>query len=240
MIPFNVFGHTKRAGGDDNIPIVWVDADDTGSYTLSGNDVLTLLNKGSLGGAMTLNGSVKFANSGFESWSASDYITRDLGEPFMSNNSFTLSLTYDLQDTSSGNETLANYFMLLNADVNNNIYSGRVQAVDRDFIEASGVVNQNQSGSFSTGIGTVILSYNINTGNFSLIKHNGIELEDYFSGTFNNTSNLSITLLSLSNLYPTYNSGANNPLHEFRLYDRAFSLTEMQNLQTELNNKYTP
>jgi hypothetical protein len=31
-------------------------------------DVTSLLNKGTLGGVMTLNGSVKFANNGFESW----------------------------------------------------------------------------------------------------------------------------------------------------------------------------
>jgi hypothetical protein len=56
---------------------------------------------------------------------------------------------------------------------------------------------------------------------------------------WNNTNNILLYLLRSTSL-TTANSGANNPLHEFRLYDRAFSLTEMQNLQTELNNKYTP
>ena len=120
MIPFNVFGHTKRGGeGCEDIPIVWVDADDTGSYTLSGNDVLTLLNKGSLGGAMTLNGSVKFANGGFESWLSSTYITRDLGEPFLTTNSFTMVTTFDLQNVTSGSNPIRNWFSQLWSDATN-------------------------------------------------------------------------------------------------------------------------
>ena len=59
------------------------------------------MNKGSLGGVMALNGSVKFANSGFESWSGNDYISRDLGEPFMPTNSVLLChllLTFKISD----------------------------------------------------------------------------------------------------------------------------------------------
>ncbi len=239
MIPFNIFGHSNTTG-EDNEPIVWVDSSDNSSYTLSGNDVTALFNKGSLGGAMTLNGNVKFANSGFESWSASDYITRDLGEPFMTDNSFTIALTYDLQNLTSGNVNTANYFMLVRDNTSRNIiYSGRISTVERNYIEASGVVNQNQTEGYSLGVGTVVISYNHNTGNFSLIKHRGSELENWFNGSFNNVGNTIISLLSLTTLAPTFNSGADNPLHEFRLYDRAFSLTEMQNLQTELNVKHS-
>ena len=77
MIIFNNLGHTFKPS-DDGFPIVWVDSQDATTYTLSGNDVLTLDNKGSLGGAMTLNGSVKFANSGFESWGVTNFIKYNL------------------------------------------------------------------------------------------------------------------------------------------------------------------
>ena len=75
-------GLTTELNVKHSTPIVWVDSQDATSYTLSGSDVLTLNNKGSLGGAMTLIGNVKFANSGFESWSANDIIIKDLGETF--------------------------------------------------------------------------------------------------------------------------------------------------------------
>ena len=45
---------------------------------------------------MTLNGNVKFANGGFESWGLTDYISKDLGEPFLTNNSFTVVTTFKL------------------------------------------------------------------------------------------------------------------------------------------------
>jgi hypothetical protein len=57
---------------------------------------------------------------------------------------------------------------------------------------------------------------------------------------FNNILNAELNLLALNpNIYGS-SMLANNPLHEFRLYDRAMSFEQMQTLQTELNNKYTP
>ena len=188
MIPFNIIGHSKTAIEDNSEPIVWVDSSDNGSYTISGNDVTSLLNKGTLGGVMTLNGSVKFANNGFESWSASDYITRDRSS---ANTQFDVSV---------------------------------------------GGFGSNQSRAYQLGVQSFIISYNLDTNQNIRLFADG-HVVDYTSVVFNNVNNAVITLMryTLSN----WNSGANNPLHEFRLYDRAFSLTEMQDLQTELNNKYT-
>ena len=90
MIIFNNAGHSFVSAPVSQDPIVWIDAQDISIYTLSGNDVTNLDNKGSLGGVMTLNGSVKFANNGFESWGVSDYISRDLGEPFLTEQFFYL------------------------------------------------------------------------------------------------------------------------------------------------------
>ena len=42
MIIFNNLGHTFKVSDDGGSPIIWVDSLDTSTYTLSGNDVLTL------------------------------------------------------------------------------------------------------------------------------------------------------------------------------------------------------
>jgi len=237
MIPFNVFGHTKRAGAVEDIPIVWVDAQDTGSYTLSGNDVLTLLNKGSLGGAMTLNGSVKFANSGFESWSASTSITRDLGETFLPTNSFTIVTTLDYTNKKSNSDVFSGIY----AENSNRIYNASTNGV---VITPSVGLASNSSFSFNgdvfsnpTGAVTLICSYDFNSNELTSLAHLG-SVQTQNIGLFNNSVNAKATILNALafNLY----SGQNNPVFEYRLYDRAFTLTEMQDLQTELNNKYTP
>ena len=54
---------------------------------------------------------------------------------------------------------------------------------------------------------------------------------------FDNVVNSKIQLLSAIG-YSTTNSGQDNPLYDFRLYDNSFTLTEMQDLQIELNDKY--
>ena len=90
MIIFNNLGHTFKVSDDGGSPIVWVDSSDTNSFTYSASILTTLDNKGTLGGAMTLNGNARYANSGFESWFATEYITYDLGETFLPNNSFTI------------------------------------------------------------------------------------------------------------------------------------------------------
>ena len=231
MIPFNIFGHSNTAG-EDNEPIVWVDSSDNSSYTLSGNDVTALFNKGSLGGAMTLNGSVKFANNGFESWSNSDYITRDLGEPFMTDNSFTIVTTF------------------VNSDVNNKSYSGiwNGDAQNRlgtyilsNSLYIAGRANNapfvpNALTPTLNNVITVIMSVDNDNNTYSMLREDGSN-RDGVNIDFTNIGDDVVELLYFSGT--ATNAGANNPLHEFRLYDRAFTLTEMQTLQTELNNKYS-
>jgi len=231
MIIFNNLGHCFKVQADSE-PIVWVDAQDATTYTLSGNDVLTLDNKGSLGGAMTLNGSVKFANDGFESWSASDYITRYLGEPFLNTNSFTIATTFDLQDITSGSNSSYNWFSSVYADGNNR--TDVLREINSLFIFNSNVAKNSQT--YSLGLCTCVFSYDVSNNLRTYLNFNGNN--SFANGNFTNVANLIVYLLKYGG--GALNSGANNPLHEFRLYDKAFTLTEMQNLQTELNNKYTP
>ena len=234
MIIFNNAGHCFVSASVSADPIVWVDAQDISTYTLSGSDVLILDNKGTLGGVMTLNGSVKFANGGFESWSASDYITRDLEEPFLTDNSFTIVTTFNLKDVTSGSALSINWFSSLNADTGN-----RVNSVRDDNSMLNGVVNSGITNTYSVPysleLQTLISTYNLGTNEMILLNYNG----NYVTRTnvqFNNTNN-AIQYLLKGGSFP-YNTGQNNPLHEFRLYNRAMSLVEMQDLQAELNNKY--
>ena len=238
MIIFNNLGHTFKVSDDGDSPIVWVDSSDNTTYTLSGSDVLTLDNKGTLGGAMTLNGAVKFANSGFESWTASDFIIKDLGEAFLPNNSFTIATTFDLQDITSGSNLSYNYFLDLWGGTNSNRigHFRGATTTNNDIIFSgtrynSGVLYNN------LGVKTLIFTLDLST-NTAIVINEGGSNTTYNSIVFNNTLDCLISLLKAQ--WFAGNSGANNPLHEFRLYDRAFSLTEMQDLQTELNNKYTP
>ena len=230
MIIFNNLGHCFKVSADDS-PIVWVDAQDATSYTLSGSDVLTLDNKGSLGGAMTLVGSVKFANNGFESLSTSDYITRDLGEPFLNTNSFTIATTFDLKNVSP-----RNWFSGFGTDTNNRIeFLKDTNNTMSNYVNSSGS-NVTLNPAYNIGIQTIISSYDLSSNSITLLVYN--QNQTFNSITFNSVADADIFLLR--GWFFNASSGANNPLHEFRLYDRAFDLTEMQNLQTELNNKYTP
>ena len=229
---FYIYGYNSGSGTDfsiDNISIKEV---------LSGTQEVTSIdNKGTLGGQFDLLGSVKFANNGFESWSLSDYISRDLGEPFLPDNSFTMATSFNLQDITSGNVTNRNFFSLIrpfngftnliaHAKLNSNMVNG-VSYVNGGF---------NYSQTYSLGVQTIVTSFDKNSNTIVLLNYNS--QNEILSGVyFNNTENLLIQLLSVVG-YSDSNSGKNNPLHEFRLYDRAFTLTEMQDLQTELNNKY--
>ncbi len=231
MIPFNIFGHSNTAGTTDE-PIVWVDAQDTGSYTLSGNDVTALFNKGSLGGAMTLNGNVKFANSGFESWVYGANITKNLGEPFLTDNSFTIAVNYEYN---TSYETYQ-YPLFIYSDYANSIRVLQQNNTNQNVWAVNSGTFTQFGGTAKTGVQTALYTYDLTNNQGILMLQNGTNLATTLP--FNNTLNLLIMLLS-----SPLGSGAlgqNNPLHEFRLYDRAFSLTEMQDLQTELNNKYTP
>lgn len=237
MIPFNIFGHSKTAVDDNSEPIIWVDSSDNGSYTISGNIVTSLLNKGTLGGAMTLNGSVKFANSGFESWSVSDRITKDMGSNWIGNTSFTIALTFDLQNVSSGYLANRNSFMELGTNPNT-VYFVRstTDMYNIDYRQSTSNLFLN-SETYTLGVQTILYSFDLTTTTGLKLLSSG--LYNSLSGyTFNTTTNNNIINL-LNQVNPLSNSGAYNPLHEFRLYDRAMSLTQMQDLQTELNNKYT-
>ena len=91
---------------------------------------------------------------------------------------------------------------------------------------------------YSLGLQTLVTTYDVDTNTLTQLSYNGVN-QTYTSITYNNVVNTLVWLLRAGTSATTY-SGANNPLHEFRLYDRAFTLTEMQTLQAELNNKYTP
>ena len=234
MIIFNNAGHCFVSAPVSQEPIVWVDAKDISTYTLSGNDVTNLDNKGTLGGVMTLNGSVKFANGGFESWSNSDYINYNLNEPFLTNNSFTVVTTFKLNTNNSNTKLFSSVY----GDDNNN-YS----AVYDDSLIYQVDYRGSQDGKFEdsessvNGLQTLIYTIN-NIGNRYAIKlmssgNNTIELD---TEAFDNVNDAVIYLLN--DTFLGANSGQNNPLYEFRLYDRLFTLTEMQDLQTELNNKH--
>ena len=234
MIIFNNAGHSFVSAPVSEDPIVWVDASDISTYTLSGNDVLTLDNKGTLGGAMTLNGSVKFANNGFESWSNSDYITRDLGEPFLTDSSFTMVTAFDFQNIAQNLNR--GWWGSLYANNNNRIIHNRDNANIQSTSISSSNVNINAI-SYELGVAILIASYNLDTNVMQLLNFDGSNLI-LNSISFNNSNNAKAYLLR-SGASTTTSAGANNPLHEFRLYNRAMSLTEMQDLQTELNNKYS-
>ena len=197
----------------------------------STEEVTSIDNKGTLGGDFDLFGSVKFANGGFESWSLSDYINYDLLEPFLPDNSFTISFTIksiDLLDKSfggiwngTGQNRIGCYFVF-----NALFFAGRANNVP--FTPAF-TPNINQ-------IITVIFTYNKNKNEFILLKDNGEIIDSVSIIEFTNTNNDIVELLKFT--ANNTNSGENNPLFEFRLYDKAFTLTEMQELQIELNNKY--
>ena len=233
MIPFNIFGHTNVFTSQSEDPIVWVDAQDISTYTLSGNDVTNLDNKGTLGGVMTLVGSVKFANNGFESWSVTDFISRDLGEPFLTNNSFTFSTTFNLQNITSGSNSSRNWFTHVK-DASNSDRLDQLK-ISSNFGNSSSS-GDNDYINYSLGLHTLIISYDLDTNTLFMLNDGGV-LSVFNSVVYSSSNNTIIQLLS-ANGYSPSNSGQDNPLHEFRLYNRAMSLVEMQDLQTELNDKY--
>ena len=199
-------------------------------------EVTNLDNKGTLGGVMTLNGTVKFANSGFESWTASDYITKDLGEPFLTNNSFTTVTTFNLKDTATGDNNLYNWFVSMYDGFQNRFEDLRNGARTGYIVKASNVGLSNVDRTNFLGVQTLVSSYDITSNTLELLYSNG-ENSQHLSVVWNNTNDILLYLLRSTSITDA-NSGANNPLYEFRLYNRLFTLTEMQDLQTELNDKY--
>ena len=237
MIIFNNLGHTFKPT-DDGFPIVWVDSSDATTYTLSGSDVLTLDNKGTLGGVMTLNGAVKFANGGFESWAVLDFIRYNLGESFLPTTSFTMSTTFDLQDVTSGSNSSRNWFSQLWSDTTDLIIHYRTNTTNLGQYIGDASTGGSIFSPYELGVNTIITSYDVVTGNIIMLNFDGTN-SSFISVGFDNSVNSVVQLLS-GNGYSPSNSGADNPLHEFRLYNRAMTLTQMQDLQTELNDKYTP
>ena len=234
MIPFNIFGHSNTAGDNNEDPIVWVDSSDSSSYTLSGNDVTALMNKGSLGGAMTLNGAVKFANSGFESWNIGDAITKDLIGNFFNENSFTVIVCFDNRNLNSSLFRKAfevsqsgTQYINLGVYSSNSIGTRAFLVTDTTTTSTSPVV---------TGLHTMVISYDIDLQEVTILNYDGNTLVS--NNANGNTYNPPTINLLTGGIASGQFLGQNNPLHEFRLYDRAFSLTQMQDLQTELNNKY--
>lgn len=190
MIIFNNLGHTFKPS-DGDLPIVWVDSSDSSTYTLSGSDVLTLDNKGSLGGAMTLNGSVKFANSGFESWVAADYITFNLGETFLPTSSFTMATTFDFQGTSPQNNR--SWWGNLYANAANTIMHNRSDANMRNLNISSNVTSSNEI-PYQLGLQTLVSSYDVDTNTLMLMNYDGSN-DTFTSVVYNNVNNTLVWLL---------------------------------------------
>ena len=192
-------------------------------------EVTSIDNKGTLGGDFDLFGSVKFNNNGFESWSSLDYIKYDLLEPFITNNSFTMVTTFDLQNASTG----LGYVSRLFSDESN--FLNTVYASNQLYIEKRS--SNSYDGKFNdipNFINTTVFSYHATSQLLLMINYTefGLSLN---SIVFNNTDNSIISLLSN---FGSSNLGQDNTLYEFRLYDKAISLNQMKKIQTELNNKY--
>ena len=170
---------------------------------------------------------------------SSDYINYDLLDPFLPDNSFTIACTYDLQDLTSGVFGVTNYFFGLKANdtVNNYIYQNRNSNNNSYNVVRSGFSVSKGTEQTQQGLITQLVSFNLDVGgSFSFLMGDGGVFFGGDLGLFNNTGNTSVELLKSSVL--NWISGENNPLFEFRLYNRSMNITEMQDLQTELNNKY--
>ena len=85
-------------------------------------------------------------------------------------------------------------------------------------------------------IQTLIVGWDNVSKKMYALNTDGTYSEQQTNSDFNNNSNAVISLLG--NVF-NQNTGKDNPLFEFRLYNKTFTLTEMQELQIELNNKYT-
>ena len=201
-------------------------------------DVTSIDNKGTLVGQFDLFGSVKFANNGFESWSSSDYINYDLLEPFLPSNSFTMVTTFNLQDLTSGANNNNQLFSTLKA-FNENYYVISGRGVIGGNVSISAFVFLSEVFTFYVNnplnIQTLIVGWDNVSKKMYALNTDGTYLEQEQNTDFNNNSNAVISLLG--NVF-NQNTGKDNPLFEFKLYDKTLTLTEMQELQIELNNKY--
>ena len=109
----------------------------------------------------------------------SDYISRDLGEPFLTDNSFTFVTTFFLKDITSGSFANRNWFSLLLSDIENLLTHYKINnnlgsAVRADDISKTDFIN------YQLGIHTLIISYNIDSNTLVLLNDNGV------STVFNN------------------------------------------------------
>ena len=244
MIIFNNLGHTYKEKNDE--PLVWFDASDTSSFFVppSTSQLLALKNKGILGGLLTENngiyGNVRYENGGFESWTISDFIQFDLNEPFMPSNSFTISLTLNFTDNTSGVNPITQYPANIYADDSNYVsyYTNGATQFNQPYSLAGGSgVSFSYMNPYSFGLMTFVFSYDVNTNEVIMLKADGT-FNTQSGIVFDNNDDLTIYLLN--NHLTSRNLGVNNTFYEFRLYPSAFDSTQMQDLQTQLNEKYTP
>ena len=201
-------------------------------------EVTSIDNLGTLGGQFDLFGNVKFANNGFEGWNTSDYINYDLLEPFLPSNSFTMVTTFNLQDLTTGANSNNQLFSTLKA-LNENYYVISGRGVIGGNVSISAFVFLSDVFTFYVNnplnIQTLIVGWDNVSKKMYALNTDGTYLEQAQNTDFNNNSNAVISLLG--NVF-NQNTGKDNPLFEFKLYDKTFTLTEMQELQIELNNKY--
>lgn len=230
-IPFNLAGHTGRAGSD---LLYWVDASDSSSYSVDGsNNVTQLINKGTAGGVFTINGSPKYLNNGFESHVQGDNFKRSLNSNLIGLNSFSVAVAYRFDTRTSSYHWFADFVgngadrLAFNSFLNQT----------NTFTKANSTDYNNLTSGDSFGLNVCLISYDINTQTLisvnadgNVITSNSVVLNAYALTDY-------IQLLQYS-LAPTIYAGANNPLHEFRLYDFAMTQQQMTNLQTQLNNKW--
>ena len=196
-------------------------------------EVTSIDNKGTLGGQFELFGNVKFANNGFESWGGDDYITTDLAEPFLPNNSFTMATCFDFQNIVQNNNR--GWWGSIYGNIFNRVANFRLDSDMYNQSVSSSNFNINAT-AYNLGVQTLISSYDLDTNTLMLINFDGTN-DTFTSITYNNVTNSFVWLLRSGSSLNT-SSAQNNPLHEFRLYNKSFTLTEMQDLQIELNNKY--
>ena len=201
-------------------------------------EVTSIDNLGTLGGQFYLFGSVKFTNNGFEGWNTSDYINYDLLDPFLPSNSFTMVTTFNLQDLTSGANNNNQLFSTLKA-VSENYYVISGRGVIGGNVSISAFVFLSEVFTFYVNnplnIQTLIVGWDNVTKKMYALNTDGTYLEQQTNADFNNNSNAVVSLLG--NVF-NQNTGKDNPLFEFRLYNKKASVSQMQKIQTELNNKY--
>ena len=200
-------------------------------------EVTSIDNLGTLGGQFDLLGNIKFANNGFEAWGGSDNISYDLLYPFLPDNSFTVALTINFTDNTTGENSLQQFPLSFYGNNVNyvNYYTNGATQFNQPFALSSNNSSFAFINPYTYGIMTFVFSYSLNNNKVVKLRSDGTYLINS-PRTFNNTENAIIYLLN--SYLSSRNLGKDNPLHEFRLYDKSANISQMLKIQTELNNKY--